>query len=545
MQNRTKTIAISLFLLPLIVLPMACTTNWMKGESQQTTDASQQSETLPSSAFRTEELDSKLPPLTPTSMYEQSTQISASYNSMLDRSMFAWPETNVKKAELSGGINMIPNQTSLLSEQLFASQLLKEEDRSIIVEPMSSEVIDSDIKTGNKQKNSLTMFKDTGDIDPNWDYYAVKARVEDTYAKNDFWCGPLYADLWLFLPDWCEEPSQHEPGAGYRWTGGIASFSYQGIGFDVSVPSYSVSYESTKTRYLGWLLCHWSISGVVGLAWYYPFKDVTDFSVGIRVPEGQKPYCWCCSYVQWYKFNIFWFSRVATEWLYWTYVDPPIKQSALEPPLPPRNPENATIQSNAVNLDAIVISQTSQYTCIGGFGSDAYGWHAPTNSVITLLTIVTCDGQSIEGAPVTFYMVGPESELYDFGDYLTDENGTAWVSFYFSSEAEGGMYTFYAEYDDNEDICGFSYLYCLVVCGYIKGTTTYIEDVILVDEGSVIEMTANPPEGYVLGYWWINYYWEFNENPLYLLIDFDCIVIARFASYSTASCGGSSWFYLR
>jgi len=198
----------------------------------------------------------------------------------------------------------------------------------------TQEIIDSDYEEGEKLKVSAVMYKNTGEIDPNWDYYAVKCTIEDIYAKNDYWKGPLYADVWLYFSPSAEEvPSNHEPKAGWSWSQAMVTFSYQGIGFRVNLPAYGVSYEAKHEG--GYFKVHWSFCGVSGIAFDFVFRDYAETAVGVRVPQGYKPYCWASGWAAWYV-NYFYLVFVydSQEWVGWCYVDPPGAANLLAPTVP-------------------------------------------------------------------------------------------------------------------------------------------------------------------------------------------------------------------
>jgi hypothetical protein len=418
-----------------------------------------------------------------------------------------------------------------------------------VVAPMSSEIIDSDTKSGSRLKVSAAFYKDTGEMDPNWDYYAVKATIEDIYAKNDFWNGPLYADIWLYFPSWCQEvPTNHKPEAGFRLSEGEGTFGYEGIGISMKFPAYSIGFESSTTKYSGWLFCHWSYDGGWGpfAYWYYVFKDYTDASIGIRVPQGQKPYCYIAGWAAWYRFWIFAFTGDGSEMVYWCYVDPPSVQEHPQPPVPPTQTPPSTapgpspvLSGTAVDGFLYVITftdstySTVKYLSMSGMGQDYYGWHAGTYSWICLFAAVSNNGNPVGNAPVHFYLVDPNYNVYDLGIWYTDQYGIAGcvVGFDPSAGTPQGMWWFIPTYGSLQDECGFSYVYCLLITGYTYmacWNTVYIEDAFLVPENNVVELTASPPSGYTFKYWWINFYYECYANPIYIFMDFDCIVLARF-----------------
>lgn len=434
------------------------------------------------------------------------------------------------------------------------------------VAPMSHEVIDTDFKTGKRLKVSAALYKDTGEIDPKWDYYSVKVTIEDIYAKNDFWNGPLFADIYVYFPDWCDEvPTNHVPQAGWRWTEGIGSFGYKGISYNVKLPAYSISYESSKTKYKGWLYCHWSFDGAWDAIayWYYVFKDYTEASVGVRVPQGKKPYCYVAGWAAWYRFWIFAFSFDGKEMVNWVYVDPPEPLEHPEPPIPPDEvaPTNPTgpsksgpaptpVYGDAVDGFLYTIAFTDKsyytlkYTCMSGFGKDFYGWHVSDYSYVYLCAAVSKNGQPVKNALVTFYLVDPSYQVYSIGSFYTSDDGIATCLVRFNPQnVPKGLWWFIPVHGNVSDQCAFSYGYCLVITGYTTmpcWNTIYLEDAFLVPENTILELTATPPSGYKFVCWWINFYYECKDNPIYILIDFDCIVLARFELQGQGSYEGPS-----
>jgi len=309
------------------------------------------------------------------------------------------------------------------------------------VTPMSYEIIDSDAKSGKKHRISIGLYKDTGEQDPNYDYYAVKACLENIYSRGDFWKGILFADIQLFFPDWCDEiPTNHKPEAGFRWGEGVGSFSYKGISFNVRLPAYWISYERTKKD--GWLRIRWKYSGSTGIGpvslWaYWVFSDYTEAAVGIRVPAGKKPYCYMYGWAAWYRHWVIFCSLDAKESVYWCFVDPP----GVEPepltfePDEVDTPSNITIRNPkaGTSIDAFIFTvaftdntyQQIKYMCMSGFGENFYGWHASDYSWIYLFAFASDSGNPIANVGINFYLVDPNYQVYYLGTYYTDENGIA------------------------------------------------------------------------------------------------------------------------
>ena len=431
-----------------------------------------------------------------------------------------------------------------------------------IVTPMSYETIDSDAKSGKKLRISIGLYKDTGEIDPNYDYYAVKATLENIYSRGDFWKGILFADIQLFFPDWCDEiPTNHKPEAGFRWGEGVGSFSYKGISLNVKLPAYWISYSRDKKD--GWLRIRWTYSGSTGIGpvalWaYWVFSDYTEAAVGIRVPAGKKPYCYMYGWAAWYSHWIFVCSLDSKEAVYWCYVDPPgaeAKPLTVEPQ-EVETPSNITIRNPkaGTSIDGFIFTvaytdntyQTVKYMCISGFGENFYGWHASEYSLVYFFAYVAENGNPLSNVAVNFYLVDPNYSVFYLGSYSTDENGIAQCAVIFDPSLTGGLWWFIPTYGNLQDQCAFSYQYCLVITGYTYMScwnTIVIEDALLVPENAIIALTANPPSGYTFKYWWINFYYTYTDNPIYLLIDFDCVALARFDPSYTGN--GGDLYYRR
>ncbi len=506
-------------------------------------------------AFATgEEFSGKLPGPPPTPIWDEPPHILYSNESLA--ALISEIKGNKTIGKIPRNFVINPN-TSIIQGNLV--QYENPESVKGVITPMSSEKIDSDTKSGSRLKASVVFYKDTGEQDPTWDYYAVKATIEDIYAKNDFWNGPLFADIWLYFPDWCEEvPSNHEPEAGFRLSGGEGTFGYEGISFSMKFPAYWISYESSRTKFPGWLYVHWSYKGAWGpfAFWYYVFKDYTDASIGIRVPQGRKPYCYMAGWAAWYRFWMFAFTYDSQEMVHWCYVDPPKILEHPEPPEPPtRTPQETnpgpspTVYGTAVDGFIYTVTFTDstyskvKYTSMSGMGQNFYGWHAGAYSWVYLFAAVSNNTNPVANVPVDFYLVDPNSQVYYLGTYYTDEHGIAGCVVGFDPSLTSGLWCFIPVYGSLQDQCAFSYVYCLLITGYTYmacWNKVYIEDAFLVPENSVVELTATPPSGYVFKYWWINFYYECYDNPIYLWMDFDCVVLARFDPLYNNPSGGSS-----
>jgi len=188
----------------------------------------------------------------------------------------------------------------------------------------SQEIIDSDYKKGEKLKVSVVLYKDTGEIDDEWDYYAIKVTVEDIKYKNNWRISPLFATVQIFVPIWAEEvPTNHQPIAKTYWWGQKwVTFTFHGISFDLYLPKYKVEYYEEEY----WLEreFRWEVKGAWGgLGYGFIFSDYAEFAVGIRVPQGKKPYADVSAWVAWYRDDFLWFTYITQEGIYGVYVDPP------------------------------------------------------------------------------------------------------------------------------------------------------------------------------------------------------------------------------
>jgi len=169
------------------------------------------------------------------------------------------------------------------------------------------------------------IFKDTGEQDPNYDYYAVKVKLADIKYQNDAWTCPYKATVRIAVPLWAvEPPGNHEPTAGFHSGQSSITFNFEGIGFRMQLPAYSVEYSTSTDanfRYFDW--------SVDGDGWWFIFQDYAEFSVGIRVPQGSEPDVWAGGWVAWYTFYGLIFQYHSEESYYWLHVT---TQRTLLPP---------------------------------------------------------------------------------------------------------------------------------------------------------------------------------------------------------------------
>jgi hypothetical protein len=153
-------------------------------------------------------------------------------------------------------------------------------------------------------KVSGALYKDIGELDPLYDYYAIKLTLQDmAYASNSF-VDPLWAGVRIAVAlTATETPTNHQPMAQTISQQLPISFSYNGISFSAYLPKEKISYwerSDTNYRYFDWeadgrpgIL---TIPGAV-------FTDWSDFNIGIRVPQGYRPTVFLQGWAQWYRYH--------------------------------------------------------------------------------------------------------------------------------------------------------------------------------------------------------------------------------------------------
>ena len=183
----------------------------------------------------------------------------------------------------------------------------------------SQEIVASDYHYGTQLGISVVLYKDTGEQDPNYDYYAIKVLLADVMYQNDYWTGPLKATVRIAVPLWAgEPPGSHQPPAGFYWSQNHVTFGFQGISFGMDLPAYSVSYSTSTDdnfRYFDW--------SVDGSGWWFAFDDWAEFSVGIRVPQGYHPGVWAGGWIAWYTYAGLVFVYNSQESYYWLHITAP------------------------------------------------------------------------------------------------------------------------------------------------------------------------------------------------------------------------------
>jgi hypothetical protein len=183
----------------------------------------------------------------------------------------------------------------------------------------SQEIVGSDYNYGTQLGISLIVYKDTGEQDPNYDYYAVKVLLADIMYQNDPWTSPYLATVRIAVPTYAgEPPGSHSPPAGFQMSQNRVNFGYQGIGVSILIPACRVSYSTSSDanfRYFDWT--------VDGDGWWFIFDDYAEFIVGIRVPQGYNPTIYAGGWVAWYSFYGLVFAYHSQESYYWLQVTAP------------------------------------------------------------------------------------------------------------------------------------------------------------------------------------------------------------------------------
>ncbi len=180
----------------------------------------------------------------------------------------------------------------------------------------SQEIVSSDYSYGNNgiMKLAGALYKDTGELDPKHDYYAVKITTEDIKYRNNGWVGPMYiyVDVAVLPQRATEVPANHIPKSGTKFSQHSVSFSYEGIGFNVFIPRAFVSYWE-KTDWAHHFV--WEVSGTKPsfVGWWFVFDDYAEFAVGFRVPQNSQVATLTHAYGEWYKFYGVVFKKIGSD----------------------------------------------------------------------------------------------------------------------------------------------------------------------------------------------------------------------------------------
>lgn len=212
---------------------------------------------------------------------------------------------------------------------------------------------------------------------------------------------------------------------------------------------------------------------------------------------------------------------------------------------------SATIEivPDTVNVDALAIIENYddsppyelQSRYISGIGqNNSYNGHVKGySSKVWLMASVTSNEQPVEGVLVNLTLMDQYGERAWFSRETTNASGIASEFLDVTEMTEAGIYTLIAEVYGKKDTVSFSHIVCLLITGYTyDGYTAYIEDIYLVPESYIVEISATVPSGYQFSRWIVNFFWEAYDNPLYLLMEFDYLIIAEFQRESTSSTNG-------
>src|SRR5437016_4360191 len=93
----------------------------------------------------------------------------------------------------------------------------------------SSEITATDAVQNSNIKLSSEMRRDISEVDSLYDYYSIKATVEDLQAR-----GPYYLDLRIWVPSYAQEiPTNHKPETSGTET--WITFTYEDITFPILI----------------------------------------------------------------------------------------------------------------------------------------------------------------------------------------------------------------------------------------------------------------------------------------------------------------------
>jgi hypothetical protein len=202
---------------------------------------------------------------------------------------------------------------------------------------------------------------------------------------------PLYAKVHLEMQGSAEEfPDNHQPQAGSYGSHPVSlGFSYYGIGFSVTAPAYYIDYSGGYQN--GKLIIEWNIrpSTMLFIAAGWVFIDYTSYAIGVRVPEGYKPYVMAYTEVVYYKKTDLWpiYYDQLIDKVGWAVVDPPGANPVVPETPDPMNPptEVYTARVNQVQTT----DWKGQAKTTFRRGEDIYiyfNWDWGPNDTMTLVT---------------------------------------------------------------------------------------------------------------------------------------------------------------
>jgi len=228
----------------------------------------------------------------------------------------------------------------------------------ITVNNLGHGLIDSDMVETDKLKLSASLHHDGEENDLEYDFFAVKVTLEDKKYKNIEDTGPMLANIYVEMSDFCEEvPSNHKPEAGSHGEHpSTITYSFYYISFNVQIPAYWVDY--TEVHEGGRYKITWSLRPSYSLLTANGplFQDYTEFAVGVRVPAWTKPYATVYADCVWYKKTMI---GIRWEWLCrdwdevgWAVVDPIGAQ-----PITPTTPDPINAPESLQQLYLTVLAE--------------------------------------------------------------------------------------------------------------------------------------------------------------------------------------------
>ena len=172
---------------------------------------------------------------------------------------------------------------------------------------------------------SAALYKDTSELDPNYNYYAIKATLQDRVYANDPNRGPMWAGVRIAVSlSATETPTNHQPQAGTVYQQVPITFSYSYISFSALLPARTTSFtESTDANYRYF---DWAVDGYSGLHGWV-FKDWSDFNIGIRVPQGYRPTVYIQGLGNGYVHTQYGDFKFLSENVYWVTLSAPLGMS--------------------------------------------------------------------------------------------------------------------------------------------------------------------------------------------------------------------------
>lgn len=205
-----------------------------------------------------------------------------------------------------------------------------------------SEIVVSDYYDQGKLGMYLVAYKDTGELDPNYDYYSLRVCLADLTYRNIWEIGPVSAHIRLaILNSAIEPPGSHKPGAGFVFSSpNSVTFGFEGIGYNMQIPGYWVSYDTSDDD--TWHYVDWQVdSGDSGLGFWFLFDDYSEFTVGLRVPEGYTVEAYAEGWIVWDQFMLYImvpYDYDEYQWLHVVYNPEGFRMNNIGEQVPPPTP---------------------------------------------------------------------------------------------------------------------------------------------------------------------------------------------------------------